>query len=48
MNYFEKGQAEWYVRTPDKQTWEDLKTHVEAAMRQLQKIRGNTMQGTAY
>ena len=36
-NYFDKGQADWYEKIPGKQTWEDFKTHFEAALRQLQK-----------
>ena len=47
-NDFENGQAYWYVRTPNKHTWEDFMTHFEAALRQLQKNRGDTMQIVAY
>ena len=42
-NDFEKGQANWYGKIPGKQTWEYFKTHFQADLRQLQKIRGNTM-----
>ena len=31
-NDFENGQAYWYVRTPNKHTWEDFMTHFEAAL----------------
>ena len=47
-NDSEKLQAEWYGKIPGKQTWVDFKTHFEADFRLLQKIQGNTMQGTAY
>ena len=46
--YFEKGQANWYEKIPGKQTWEYFKTRFEADLRQFQKIRENTMQGTAW
>ena len=36
-NYSEKGKAKWYGKIPGKQTWEDFRTHFEAALRQLQK-----------
>ena len=39
-NYSEKGQAKWYGKIPGKQTWEDLRTHFEASLRQLKKYEG--------
>ena len=39
-NYFEKGQADWYGKIPEKQTWGDFKTHFEEALRQLRKSKG--------
>ena len=38
-NYFEKGQANWYVKITEKQTWEYFKTHFEGALRQFQNPR---------
>ena len=31
-NDLEKVQADWYGKTPLKQTWDDFKTHFEAAL----------------
>ena len=47
-NDFEKEQADWYEKIPGKKTWGYFKTHFETALRQLQKVRGNTIWGIAY
>ena len=48
INDSKKGKSDWYEKIPGKQTCEDFKTHFEADLRKSGKIRGNTMQGTAY
>ena len=45
---FEHALTEWYSRPPVEHTWQNFKSHFITAHRALKKVRGPTMQNTAF
>ena len=45
---FERALGNWEAIPPNIKTWDSFKTHFKKAQKQLQTIRGPTMQQTGY